>query len=109
MHVMLKTLARGFFAASLLASGLLGSSAADAAWPDRPVTLVVPYAAGGITDVLARVTAEHLQTKLKQTFVIQNETGAGGIIAAATVARAKPDAYTLFFAPISTLTLSPLL
>lgn len=105
---MLKTLARGFFAAALLGSGFLVSNSASAAWPDRPVTLVVPYAAGGITDVLARVTAEHLQAKFKQTFVIQNETGAGGIIAAANVARAKADGYTLFFAPISLLTLSPL-
>ena len=105
---MLKTLALGFFTASLLVSSLLVSNAAYAEWPERPVTLVVPYAAGGITDVLARVTAEHLQTKFKQTFVIQNETGAGGIIAAANVARAKADGYTLFFAPISLLTLSPL-
>jgi len=100
---MLKTLARGFFAASLLVS-----QAAHAAWPDRPITVVVPYAAGGITDVLARVTAEYLQTKLKQTFVVQNETGAGGIIGAANVARAKADGYTLLFAPIALLTLSPL-
>ncbi len=100
---MLKLLARGFFAACLLVS-----PAAYAAWPERPVTLVVPYAAGGITDVLARTTAEYLQTKLKQTFVVQNETGAGGIIGAANVARAKADGTTLLFAPIALLTLSPL-
>lgn len=101
---MLKTLARGFFAATLL----LISEAAHASWPERPVTLIVPYAAGGITDVLARTTAEYLQTRLKQTFVVQNETGAGGIIGAANVARAKPDGTTLLFAPIALLTLSPL-
>ena len=101
---MLKTLARGFFAASLL----LVSEAANASWPDRPVTLIVPYAAGGITDVLARTTAEYLQTRLKQTFIVQNETGAGGIIGAANVARAKADGTTLLFAPIALLTLSPL-
>ena len=88
---MLKTLARGFFAASLL----LVSEAANASWPDRPVTLIVPYAAGGITDVLARTTAEYLQTRLKQTFIVQNETGAGGIIGAANVARAKADGTTI--------------
>jgi tripartite-type tricarboxylate transporter receptor subunit TctC len=81
---------------------------ANASWPDRPVTLIVPYAAGGITDVLARLTAEHLQRTFKQPFIIQNETGAGGIIGAANAARAKPDGYTLFFAPIALLTLSPL-
>jgi tripartite-type tricarboxylate transporter receptor subunit TctC len=100
---MLKTFARGFFAATLLSS-----QAAYAAWPDRPVTLIVPYAAGGITDVLARTTAEYLQTKLKQTFIVQNESGAGGIIGAANVARAKADGLSLLFAPIALLTLSPL-
>jgi len=100
---MLKVLARAFFAAYLLCS-----TGANASWPDRPVTLIVPYAAGGITDVLARLTAEHLQRTFKQSFIIQNETGAGGIIGAANAARAKPDGYTLFFAPIALLTLSPL-
>src|SRR6476659_11291509 len=100
---MFKVLARAFFAAYLLCS-----TAANASWPDRPVTLIVPYAAGGITDVLARLTAEHLQRTFKQSFIIQNETGAGGIIGAANAARAKPDGYTLFFAPIALLTLSPL-
>jgi tripartite-type tricarboxylate transporter receptor subunit TctC len=104
---MLKTLARGFFAATLLVSQA-AYQAAYASWPDRPVTLIVPYAAGGITDVLARTTAEYLQTKLKQTFIVQNETGAGGIIGAANVARAKADGLTLLFAPIALLTLSPL-
>ena len=54
------------------------------------------------------MTAEHLQRTFKQSFIIQNETGAGGIIGAANAARAKPDGYTLFFAPIALLTLSPL-
>ena len=58
------------------------------AWPERAVTLIVPYAAGGITDVLARLTAEHLQSKFKQSFVVQNETGAGGLIGAANAAHA---------------------
>lgn len=100
---MLKLFARAVFAA-----GVLLSTAAYAAWPERTVTLIVPYAAGGITDVLARLTAERLQTTFKQSFIIQNETGAGGIIGAANAARAKPDGYTLLFAPIALLTLSPL-
>ena len=100
---MLKNLARAFFAACLLCN-----TAASAGWPDRPVTVIVPYAAGGITDILARLTAEHLQRTFKQSFIIQNESGAGGIIGAAMAARAKPDGYTLFFAPIALLTLSPL-
>jgi len=100
---MLKVLARAFFAVYLLCS-----TGANASWPDRPVTLIVPYAPGGITDILARLTVEHLQSTFKQSFIIQNESGAGGIIGAANAARAKPDGYTLFFAPIALLTLSPL-
>jgi tripartite-type tricarboxylate transporter receptor subunit TctC len=81
---------------------------ARAAWPERTVTLVVPYSAGGVTDVLARLTAERLQAALKQTVIVQNDVGAGGIIGTANVAHAKPDGYTLFFGPIALLTLSPL-
>src|SRR3954468_17048614 len=100
---MLKVLARAFFAAYLLCT-----TAANAAWPDRPVTLIVPYAAGGIADVLARITAERLSTAFKQSFIVQNDVGAGGIIGAANVAHARPDGYTLMFGPIALLTLSPL-
>ena len=100
---MLKFLAHAVFLACVSVA-----TAANAAWPERPVTLIVPYAAGGITDVLARLTAEQLQARFKQTFVVQNETGAGGTIGAANAARAAPDGYTLFFAPIGLLTLSPL-
>ncbi len=84
------------------------TTAANAAWPDRTVTLIVPYAAGGISDVLARLTAEQLQARFKQTFIVQNEVGAGGIIGTANAAHAKPDGYTLLFGPIALLTLSPL-
>ena len=100
---MLKHLLRALTTVAVLSGGH-----AHAAWPDRPVTLVVPYAAGGITDVLARVTAERLSAVFKETFVVQNETGAGGIIGTANVAHAKPDGYTLLFGPVALLTLSPL-
>jgi tripartite-type tricarboxylate transporter receptor subunit TctC len=100
---MLKVFARAVFLACVSFA-----TAANAAWPERPVMLIVPYPAGGITDVLARLTAELLQTRFKQSFIVQNETGAGGTIGTANAARAKPDGYTLFFAPIGVLTLSPL-
>jgi tripartite-type tricarboxylate transporter receptor subunit TctC len=100
---MLRNLAR-----ALSIACVLFTSAANAAWPDRPVTLVVPFAAGGITDVLARLTAERLSATFKQTFIVQNDTGAGGTIGTANASRARPDGYTLFFGPISLLTLSPL-
>ena len=103
VQVMKKIIARAIFAACVLVT-----TAANAAWPDRTVTLIVPYAAGGISDVLARLTAEQLQARFKQTFIVQNEVGAGGIIGTANAAHAKPDGYTLLFGPIALLTLSPL-
>ena len=99
---MFRAAARVFFAFSLLCSG-----AAQAAWPDRTVTLIVPFSAGGITDVLARLTAERLSQKFGQPFVVQNEGGGAGIIGATTAARAAPDGYTLMFTPIFLITFAP--
>jgi tripartite-type tricarboxylate transporter receptor subunit TctC len=96
------------FAGAALAASILFSAPAHATWPDRPVTIVVPYAAGGLTDVMARLAAERLRDKFQQTFVVQNDVGAGGTIGAGNAARAKPDGYTLFFGPISVLTLAPM-
>lgn len=64
-------------------------------WPNKPVTLVVPYPAGGPNDVLARVVARKLGDSLGQQFVVENRVGAGGNIGANAVAKAKPDGYTL--------------
>lgn len=64
-------------------------------YPAKPVTLLVPFAAGGATDTVARVTAATMSKLLGQTIVIENATGAGGTIAAARAARAEPDGYTL--------------
>ena len=63
-------------------------------WPSKPITLVVPFAAGGPTDVVARMLGAAMTKSLGQTVVIENRTGAGGTIAAAAVARAAPDGYT---------------
>ena len=72
-------------------AAVMNASAAQAAWPERPVQVIVPFAAGGITDVVARIVAERLQTAFKQPFVVENEPGAAGILAANRLARAKPD------------------
>jgi tripartite-type tricarboxylate transporter receptor subunit TctC len=96
------------FAGAALAASILFSAPVRAHWPDRAVTIVVPFAAGGLTDVMARLAAERLRDKFQQTFVVQNEVGAGGILGTANAARAKPDGYTLFFGPISLMTLSPM-
>jgi tripartite-type tricarboxylate transporter receptor subunit TctC len=69
-----------------------------AAWPQRPVRLIVPYAAGGGTDIVARVLAQKLGQALGQTFLVENRTGASGMIGAETVAKGEPDGYTFLIA-----------
>ncbi len=73
--------------------GLTGR--ADAAYPDRPVTMVVPFAAGGAIDIVARALGDSLGRSLRQSIVIENRPGAGGNIGVAFAARAKPDGYTM--------------
>jgi len=90
--------------------GVLIAPAAPAAdWPNRPIRLVVPYAAGGQSDVVARVFAEALSTAFGQQFFIENQAGAGGAIAARNVARAEPDGYTLMITGWGTHVLAPAL
>ena len=85
-------------AIALMLTALLPASAqSQTDWPTKAVTVVVPFAAGGNTDVMARMASKHLSEALKQTFVVENRVGAGGAIAAAYVAQAAPDGYTLLF------------
>ncbi|WP_229266852.1 tripartite tricarboxylate transporter substrate binding protein [Leptospira sp. severe_002] len=76
------------------------------AYPERNITLVVPFAAGGSTDILARIVAGHLQQSFGQPVVIENRTGASGNIGTATVARAAPDGYTFLFNTMSVHTMN---
>ena len=76
-------------------------------YPTRPIKLVVPYAAGGPTDVLGRMVGDYLSRDLKQTVVVENKAGAQGAIGAEVVARAEPDGYTLFFTAASIVVLNP--
>jgi tripartite-type tricarboxylate transporter receptor subunit TctC len=73
-----------------------GVAHAQATWPAKPVTLVVPFAAGGPTDVVARTLGASMSKTLGQTVVIENKLGAGGTVAASYVAKAAPDGYTFF-------------
>src|SRR3546814_4993514 len=83
-------------AALCAAAALLGASpAASAAYPDRPVTWIVPFPPGGAMDNIARTLGEAMGRQLNTSFVIENRAGAGGNIGAAAVARAKPDGYTI--------------
>lgn len=70
-------------------------------WPTRPITLVVPFAAGGTTDLVARPIAQALTEKLGQSVVVENKAGAGGTLAAGIAAKAAPDGYTIFLATVA--------
>ena len=91
--------------APMLVSGATLARATD--WPAKPVTVVVGYAAGGNTDVMARMASKRLSEDLKQSFIVENRIGAGGALAAAYVAQAAPDGYTLFFAAAPQIAIVP--
>ena len=78
-------------------------------WPSKPIRLVVPYAPGGTTDVVARVVAEYLGKRLGQNIIVDNKPGKGAMVGTAMVAKALPDGYTLLMSVISGLTISPTL
>jgi tripartite-type tricarboxylate transporter receptor subunit TctC len=75
-------------------------------YPARPVTIVVPFAAGGGTDILGRLVAEHLEQRFGKLFIVENKPGAGSTTGAAFVARANPDGYTLLMAPSPTMSIA---
>jgi tripartite-type tricarboxylate transporter receptor subunit TctC len=99
----------------LLAFGVLATAAAVVPstslaadpYPSQPIKLILPFAAGGQSDVIARMAAERLRSALGQPIVVENLGGAGGMIAASRVARSPADGYTLFLPNASTLTIAP--
>ena len=95
---------------SLAALALLGAaSVACAAFPEKPITLIVPWAAGGSTDILARALAEQLTRSLGQPVIVDNRARASGNIGSNMVAKAKPDGYTLLVGSMSTHAMNPAL
>jgi tripartite-type tricarboxylate transporter receptor subunit TctC len=94
--------------AAAAAAGAQGTGWAQA-YPTRPITLVVPYAAGGGNDAMARIVAERMSRALGQQIVIENRGGAGGSIATRQVAKAEPDGYTLGLGGTGTLAIDPTL
>ena len=94
----------------LLAAAAIRGAAAQEAYPgSRPVTVVAPFAAGGSTDFVARLIAQELGVRLRGQFVVDNRAGASGTVGAGTVARARPDGFTLLMAPNSTFAMAPFL
>ncbi len=104
----MKTFLGGLAAAAALAFGLAGPAQASG-YPDKPVTMVVPFPPGGSTDQVARALSSRLQTVLGQPFVVENQAGATGAIGATRVKRAAPDGYTLLVASIGVYATNPFL
>lgn len=102
-------LRRRLLAMGVLAAGLSGfaHAAEPAAWPQRPIRVIVSYPAGGVSDVVARALGDKLSAQMGTPIVVENKAGAGGAIGLDFVSKAAPDGYTLGFSSISPLTLSP--
>ena len=99
-----------FLAAACMSAFAVSSAvAADSAdsYPSKPITITLPYATGGSADLLARFAAQALQTELGQTAIVESKPGAGGVLGAEHVARAKPDGYTLLLTASGTMGVNP--
>ncbi|MEX8191736.1 tripartite tricarboxylate transporter substrate binding protein BugE [Comamonas guangdongensis] len=96
-----------FTATVLAAMAFCGAAQAQANYPNKPIRLLVPFAAGGTTDLIARIIAEPLSKELGQPVVVENKGGGGGSIGAAETARAQPDGYNLGIATVSTTATNP--
>jgi tripartite-type tricarboxylate transporter receptor subunit TctC len=92
---------------SIAIFALLGEPLQALDWPTKPVTVVVPFGAGGNTDMMARLASQHLSAKFGQSFVVENRPSAGGALGTGQVAAAAPDGYTLLFAASANINLTP--
>ena len=94
---------------TLALAGAANGPAEAQNWPDRSVKIVAPFAAGGAADTLGRIIAENLSRSFNQSFVVENQPGAGGMTGAQAVAQAKPDGYTLVISGIASHVIAPLM
>lgn len=92
---------------ALLTVAAIGGPVRAEDWPARPVTIVVPFGAGGNTDMMARLAAQDLSQKFGQNFIVENRPSPGGVIGVREVVQAAPDGYTLLFCASSMITLTP--
>lgn len=99
---------RRAFLAAFTAAAIASTPARATDWPTKPVTIYVTTAAGGNTDMMARMAADHLTAKFGKPFVVENRPSAGGAQASGAVAGAAPDGYSILFTPISAVLLAPL-
>jgi len=99
----LTRLARGIapIIAVVIGLAVAGGVARADDWPTKPVTLIVPFAPGGTTDIVGRIIAQQLSVRLGQTVVVENIGGAGGTLGATNASRATPDGYTIFMATVA--------
>ncbi len=106
IRILPRRLLLGSATAALAAPALIRSATAQPAWPTRPVRLVVPFAAGGATDISSRIVAQKLSELLGQPMVIENRPGAGGTVGTDNVAKSPPDGYSFAFSGLSTTALA---
>ena len=92
-----------------LATLIALATPARAEWPDKPIRIIVSFAAGGAADIWARIIADHLSSALKQSVVVENRGGGGGVVAATQVARAEPDGYTILMGGLASQILAPVI
>jgi len=107
MTTRLPQLRRRTVLAGLAAASVSSPLLAQGAWPSRPVRIVVPFAAGGTTDILARAVSQKLSDRFKQPFVVDNKPGAGGNMATREALRAPADGYTVLLANVGMLAVNP--
>ena len=94
-------------AAAVLAA--IAPASAQEKWPERQVNVIVPFTAGGTTDMFGRIFAQHMQAKFGPPFIVENRAGAGGNIGTSAVAKAAPDGYTILIGTVSTHAINPFL
>ena len=102
---------RTILAAALVSIGVVApqTASANTTYPSQPIRLIIPFGAGGITDVAGRLIGQYLAEALSQQIVVENRPGAGGAIAAQALATAKPDGYTLLLGTVGTQVVNPML
>src|SRR5262245_54192212 len=93
--------------AVFLAAFFTSCAALAQGYPNKPIRIVVPFAPGGTSDILARALGPHMSTAWNQPVIVENRTGANGMVGAEFVAKSAPDGYTLFLSDMGALTINP--